>query len=81
MAKKSKRERILSAEEIKAKAESEGVELTEEQLEHIAGGWVDPGLCYIYCEQCGAEVLCYEDEDWVFCTSCGFKHGPFEIGY
>ena len=79
--KKSKKVLKLNKKEILEKAESEGVELTNEQLDKISGGWVDNGLCYFYCEKCNAEVYCYEDEEYVHCTNCGFLNGPFEDVY
>ena len=55
-------------EKIKALAQEEGSELTQEQLDSIAGGgWSGGAGVYIECPYCGERFS--PDEDW--CPECG----------
>lgn len=67
----------FSPEELQALANEQGMELTESQLDQIAGGW-DIMPTYITCENCGRKVNCEDSDVWVYCTGCGHKNGPFK---
>ena len=59
-------------EELRALAEEEGYELTQEQLESIAGGgWSGGAGVYVECWYCGERIS--PDEDW--CPECGMWLG------
>ncbi len=58
--------------EILALAKEKGVELTDEQLEAIAGGnWDVKGSAT--CPACGVEVEYELGSEFVICPVCGFK--------
>ena len=59
------------ADELIALAKSEGVELTDEQLEKVAGGWETAGS-YVICTQCNKKVYWDKSVDEPeFCPWCG----------
>ena len=67
-----------TTEELVALANENGVELTDEQLEAVAGGsW--SGNYVVTCESCGRRVPCEEEDVYVYCTKCGYKNGPFKV--
>lgn len=59
---------------------SEGVELADEDLEQISGGWGDddePKVNYNKCPKCGSTdvgIVSYgtEESNHTVCTSCGY---------
>ena len=69
---KSKVASAKSPEEILEMAEAEGYELTDEELEQIAGGgfWKDE----YYCPKCGSHhVSMSKAWDEGLCLDCGFE--------
>lgn len=61
-----------SQEEILTIAKEEGIELTDEQLEAVSGGWCFRGVCH----SCGADVdqtryIVVEGVKKVYCPRCG----------
>ena len=63
-------------EEILSMAKDEGIELSDEQLEGIAGGgmWDKPGADG--CPSCGSHDISYSNVGqtvWMTCRNCGHK--------
>lgn len=66
----------MTPEEILAMAKAKGVELTDEQLEGVAGGgvWDKPGADG--CPKCGSHDISYSNVGqtiWMTCNNCGNK--------
>ena len=57
-------------EEIVALAQEEGIELTDEQLEAVSGGWVGKA-----CPSCGSEDVGFSfTSDYTYgCNACGYR--------
>ena len=74
-----------SPDEILAQAKEEGIELTDEQMEQVTGGW-DPDAktqpsyitSWIECEKCGGAEVEITDEDnargYVDCPKCHTRY-------
>lgn len=59
-------------DEIVALAQEEGIELSDEQLERVSGGWVG-----VSCPSCGRmDVNPSNDLDGLECSRCGYKWVP-----
>lgn len=68
---RAKVEACTSPEELIALAQEEGIELSDEQLEKVAGGsWgSNPG-----CPECGSSNVAWDDHLGLFiCNSCGYE--------
>ena len=64
-----------SPEELRALAKEEGHELSDEELEGIAGGgWSEGAGIYVECPYCGESFSPYED----WCPECGMWFGEGE---
>ncbi len=75
---KGKEKKPLNPEEVLELAKESGVELTDEQLEQVSGGW-DITDDYIFCENCSSFIICKPEVEWVYCSECGHLNGPYEV--
>ena len=58
-------------EEVLALAKAEGVELTDEQLDQVAGGQGWFNQYYVTCSKCGCTIYDYEYDVPNTCPNCG----------
>ena len=66
---KAKAEACTSPKELLAFAEAEGIELSDEQLEKVSGGWSSSNSA---CPDCGSTKVAYDSFLGTFiCQNCG----------